>query len=325
MSKFFKNLKIVFLIIFNKYFLKKPDFSEKKIFIEGKLIAEKYKEKKTIKNFSDIEFSVFSQFGEDGIINWIVDKIPVSNKTFVEIGTQDYWESNTRFLLKLRNWKGYLIEGSYDYVKKIKSQRIYWQHNIKAINSLVTKENINQILSKNVKEKNIGLLSIDIDGNDFWVLKEIASISPDIVICEFNTIFGDLHKIVVPYEKEFNRETKHYSKIYFGCSIKALISMMERKNYYFLGTCSTGINAFFVKNFYKEHFNETILQKVYFPSMVREGLTKEKKLSFDNNYKNLEKIKNMNILEIETNKEKKISELGELYSKNWKRIINESR
>ncbi len=324
-KKIFRNLKIVFQILFNRIILRKPDFSEKKIFLKGQIYANEIKKKKIIKNFKEVEFSAFSQFGEDGIISWLISKIPNLEKIFIEIGTEDYWESNTRFLLKSMNWKGYLIEGSEKYVKKIKSQRIYWQNNIQAINEFVSKENINKIISNNIKEKNIGLLSIDIDGNDLWILKEIDTISPDIIICEFNTVFGDIHKIVVPYDEEFNRDTKHYSKIYFGCSIKALIDIMSKKDYYFLGTSSTGINAFFVKSIHKTIFEKIIIQKDYFPSIVREGLNKENELSFDNTSKNLEKIKDMEIVDLETNKIKSISELGEIYSENWKRELGESR
>ena len=77
--------------------------------------------------------------------------------------------SNTRFLIKSRNWKGYIFEGS-KRCFKIKSQQIYWQNNLKAVHVFVDKDNINQLINNYINEKNIGLLSIDIDGNDYWVL-----------------------------------------------------------------------------------------------------------------------------------------------------------
>lgn len=323
MRKILENILIIFQILFNKVILKKPDFSEKNIFLNGMILSNKNKEKNIITNLKEIEFSSFSQFGEDGIISWITSKIPDLNKVFIEIGTEDYWESNTRFLLKSMNWKGYLIEGSKNHIKKIKSQRIYWQNNIKAINEFVTKENINNIIQENIREKSIGLLSIDIDGNDLWVLKELNFISPDIVVCEYNTIFGDKYELTVPYDKNFSRIKKHHSNVYFGCSIKALISVMNKKNYFFLGTCSTGINAFFVKNDYKEIFDKIILNKVFFPSLVREARDERNNLTFNNIYDNLDKIKHMDIIELNQNKKKLISDFGELYSNDWKKIINE--
>ena len=107
-----KNLKTILSIIINKHLLRKPDFSEKNLFLQGQLMAEVNDKKEKINSLKDVEFSVFSQFGEDGIIHWIINRIPKIEKIFLEIGTQDYWESNTRFLLKLRDWKGYIFEGS---------------------------------------------------------------------------------------------------------------------------------------------------------------------------------------------------------------------
>ena len=215
MKIFFKNLITVFNIFFYNKLLKRPDFSEKRIFLQGKLNEEKILKKEKIEDLKEIEFSVFSQFGEDGIICWLTNNIPDIKKTFIEIGTEDYWESNTRFLLKSQNWSGYLIEASKTNVAKIKKQRINWQHRLKIINAFIDKENINTILDENVTEKDVGILSIDIDGNDYWILKELNFVNPTIIICEFNTIFGDQQQISIPYEKNFDRKKSHFSKVYY--------------------------------------------------------------------------------------------------------------
>ena len=148
MKLILKKIKIIFEIVFNKIILKRPDFSEKKLFLQAQLVEELKLKKKKINNFREIEFSAFSQFGEDGIISWLTRQIPNINKKFLEIGTQDYWESNTRYLLKSQNWTGYIIEGSREDVKKIKKQKIYWQNNLKAINKFINLENINLIIIK---------------------------------------------------------------------------------------------------------------------------------------------------------------------------------
>ena len=132
---------------------------------------------------ADVEFSVFSQWGDDGIIDWIINNISPIPKVFIEIGTQNYTESNTRFLLKLRNWKGYLIDSSKDDILSIKNQSIYWQYDLTASNYFVTRDNINTIVKNITIPKNIGLLSLDIDGIDYWVWKELTEISPAIFIC----------------------------------------------------------------------------------------------------------------------------------------------
>ncbi len=320
-KKLFKNINIILSIILNKYVLRKPDFSEKKLFLQGQLMSEANIKKEKINSLKDVEFSAFSQFGEDGIIDWIINRIPKIEKIFLEIGTQDYWESNTRFLLKMRNWKGYIFEASQKDVSKIKSQRIYWQHKIQAIQTFVNKENINQLIDKNINEKNIGLMSIDIDGNDYWIIKEIKNLSPSIIVCEFNSIFGDKFKLSVPYDKNFIKNEKHYSNLYFGSSIKALISLLQSKEYFFLGTGSRGVNAFFVKNEFKSYFLENIKQINLFPSVAREALDDKGKMTYGNILNEINNIKNLEVFDFDENKTKKISEYKELYSEEWKTLL----
>ena len=317
MKKFIKNISTVLSIFFNNRLLRRPDFSEKRIFLQGQILDNINKDKNKIKNLKEVEFSVFSQFGEDGIISWLIKKIPNIPKVFVEIGTQDYWESNTRFLLKAKNWKGYVIEASKKDVTKIKSQRIYWQHDIKAINSFVDKDNINLIIDENIKEKNIGLLSIDIDGNDYWVLEKIDKLSPTIIICEFNSIFGDLFKLSVPYKKEFIRNNAHYSNLYFGASIKAFISMLDDKGYTFLGTASSGVNAFFVRKEFESYFSKNIEENKIFPSIARDSLDVNDKLTYKNLLNSLNVINELEVFDFNENRTKKIKDYEKLYSDYW--------
>ncbi len=274
--------------------------------------------KKKISNISEIEFSVFSQFGEDGIISWLLNQIPDVKKVFLEIGTQDYWESNTRFLIQSHNWNGYIIEASSSDIKRIKSQSIFWKKNLNAINKFVTKENINSIIIRNIKEKRIGLLSLDIDGNDYWILKQI-NIKSDLIICEYNPIFGDIHELTIPYKKNFNRNKSHFSNLYFGCSIQALITLMKNKGYIFLGTNSEGMNAFFVnKRKYIYLKNKIKNKKIFFP-IIKEGRNKNFKLNFKKFFENLKLIKDKKVFDIKKNKILKISEIKNLYSKNWQK------
>ena len=321
MKKFISNIYYLILIIFNKVFLKKPDFSEKKIILYGNILESKNVHKKKIRDLSDIEFSVFSQFGEDGIISWLTNQIPDIKKKFVEIGTQDYWVSNTRYLLISQKWKGYLIEGSKKYVESIKKQRIYWQNNLTAINEFITVENINNIIKNKIKENHIGLLSLDIDGNDYWIIKEL-NLTSDLVILEYNPTFGDILKLSVVYEKNFDRSKKHYSNLYFGCSIQAIISLMEQKNYIFLGTNTQGMNAFFISKKKYHHVKDKILNRKIFPPITREGRSKDGKLNFKNIEQNLNEIKNLEIFDIEKKRNAKLSEFKKFYSEKWQEYFN---
>lgn len=318
MKLILKKIKIIFEIVFNKIILKRPDFSEKKLFLQAQLVEELKLKKKKINNFREIEFSAFSQFGEDGIISWLTRQIPNINKKFLEIGTQDYWESNTRYLLKSQNWTGYIIEGSREDVKKIKKQKIYWQNNLKAINKFINLENINLIINKNIKDPKLGLFSLDIDGNDYWILKQI-NITSDLIVCEYNPIFGDIFELTIPYEKNFQRNKEHYSNLFFGCSIQALITLMKKKGYLFLGTNTQGMNAFFVnKKKFKYLKNKIKNKKIFFPTL-KEGRLKNTKLNHKSLYENLHLIKDKKVIDIRKNKLFKLSEIKDLYSKKWKK------
>jgi hypothetical protein len=290
----------------------KKIFSEeidKKIILEAKRISLINKKKKIIKDFSEIEFKVYSQWGEDGIIDWIVDKLPKISKNFLEIGTQDYKESNTRFLLINRNWNGYLIEADKDAINNIKSQRIYWRYNLTAINEFITKDNINDVIKKNNIPKKLGLLSLDIDGVDYWILKKLSSLDPSIIICEYNSLFGQKKMVTVPYKKNFIRSIEHYSNLYYGASINAFIDLMKKKNYCLLGTNSAGNNAFFIKKNLWPKVNKLIINKKIFNSKFRESRDRKGNLTFFNKKKSLMSIKDKFMIDLKTNDKKKILEL----------------
>ena len=319
--EFIKIFKELQSRLINKFIFKRPDFSEKRIFLQGKYLQTLNRKKNKIKNLKEIEFSVFSQFGDDGIIDWLIYQLPNIKKNFVEIGVQDYWESNTRFLLKSENWSGILVDASNKDINKIKKQRVYWQHDLKAHNLMVNKENINQFLNEKINHSNrdIGLLSIDIDGVDYWVLKEIDSIKPSIIVCEYNSIFGDVHQLSVPYDAHFVRNDKHYSNLYFGASIKAMISMLNNKGYYFLGTNSSGINAYFINNDLSDLIKSKIQENTIFPSKVRESLDKHGKLTYEDMLENKKKIQNLKIYDCEKKDVKFLKDYENLYSENWKK------
>ena len=73
------------------------------------------------------EFKVFSQFGEDGIIQDLISKLNLKNKSFVEFGVENYEEANTRFLLENNNWHGLIIDSSSKHISHIKKQNYYWK------------------------------------------------------------------------------------------------------------------------------------------------------------------------------------------------------
>lgn len=197
---------------------------------------------------SAAEFKVFSQWGEDGIIQYLLRHVPIPRKIFVEFGVENYTEANTRFLLVNDNWTGLVIDGSRQNIEHIKGDDIYWRYNLKAEHAFVSRENINDLIRRNGIIGEIGILSIDIDGNDYWVWEAIDVIKPSVVIVEYNHRFGPERAVTIPYNADFQRSKAHHSNIYYGASLAALCILGRRKGYAFVGCNSAGNNAFFVRS-----------------------------------------------------------------------------
>jgi hypothetical protein len=233
-----------------KYFISRIKLisSENHILLTGKLISNKIKSIEYIKNLEDVEFKVFSQFGDDGIIQWLTHKIDIPNKTFIEFGVEDYRESNTRFLMMNDNWSGLIIDGNQKNIDKIVDSEYFWKHELFAEAAFIDKENINSILSSPKFDKDVGILHIDIDGNDYWVWEAINAVSPIILIVEYNSLFGTERSITIPYDKNFVYTQAHYSNLYYGASILAWHNLCAEKGYAFIGCNSAGNNAYFVRN-----------------------------------------------------------------------------
>ena len=272
LSQEFENL------LSDKYLLDKNQY-ESLLTLIGKLHIERVENIKKIHSLKEVEFKVFSQFGVDGIIQYLINKIKIPNEIFIEFGASDYLESNTRFLLMNNNWKGLIIDGSKEYIDFIKKDRIYYRHQLTAIQSFITKDNINDLIKSNIKIKDIGLLSIDIDGNDYWVWKEINAVRPIIVICEYNNLFGWKDALVVPYQKNFVVYKAHYSCLYFGTSIRALVDLAQRKGYDFIGCDSEGVDAIFVRKEFSRPFKKVTVKEGFVEGKFR--ISRDKQGNFN--------------------------------------------
>jgi len=158
------------------------------------------------------EFRVFSQWGEDGIIQFLISQINIEEKTFVEFGVEDYAQANTRFLMVNNNWRGLVIDSDSGSIEHLRRSAVCWQFGLKAVASHVTAENINELLRSN----------------------------------EFNHRFGSDAAVTIPYDKDFRRGIGH-PIFYFGASLKALCDLAAHKGYAFVGCNSNGVNAFFVR------------------------------------------------------------------------------
>ena len=226
------------------------DLKNSKVIV-GKLFSELNNQKKEIRSLQEVEFQVFSQWGDDGIIQYLINNIDIPNKTFVEFGVENYKESNTRFLLINDNWSGLVIDGSKNNIDFITKDLVSWAHELHAVHSFITKENINSLLSEFLSkgyEKEIGILSVDIDGNDYWVWDKINVVNPIIVISEYNSIWGSDNSWTIEYNPSFVRGNSNSSShIYYGASLLSLCDLAEAKGYYFIGCNSNGNNAYFIR------------------------------------------------------------------------------
>jgi hypothetical protein len=226
------------------------------------------------------EFKVFSQFGEDGIVQFLAQRVPIETDTFVEFGVEDYSESNTRFLLVHDNWRGLVIDGSDSHQRFLAATGLGWRHHIDAITAFIDRDNINDMIRSAGIEGDIGLLSVDIDGNDLWVLERINAVSPRILIVEYNATFGPEAAVTVPYDPTFVRGDKHWSNLYWGASLAAFARIAGEKGYALVTGNRAGNNAFFVRRDVLGGIPEVNVADAWRPSRFRESRTPTGELSY---------------------------------------------
>lgn len=220
----------------------------------------------------DAEFRAFSQFGEDGIIQFLIQRVAIENEVFVEFGVQDYSEANTRFLLVNNNWRGLILDGEGAHVAMTTTMGLDWQYELDAVAAFIDRDNIDDLIRGAGIEGDIGLLSVDIDGNDYWVLEQIDSISARILVVEYNSTWGPEAAVTVPYSSDFRRTHAHPSNLYWGASLAALTRLANKRGYALVGGNNAGNNAFFVRRDVLGDLPERSLASVYRISRFRESL-----------------------------------------------------
>jgi hypothetical protein len=217
------------------------------------------------------EFKVYSQWGDDGIIEYLIKNVAIENKTFVEFGVETYTEANTLFLLKHRNWGGLVIDGSSRNIESIRRSDVFWKHDLLADCAFLRRDNINEIIARNGVSGEIGLLSIDIDGNDYWVWEAITCIRPQIVVVEYNSLFGPKARVSIPYRAELRRSMDRGFNMYYGASIAGLDHLARALGYSLVAGNSAGNNAFFVRKDCMGPLRQQAPQDAYVAAGFREA------------------------------------------------------
>lgn len=247
MKKAFKNfLKDKFLITkIRNRFIPSVQISQRQLYLQ----YQKDKKNNELPKISDTGFRVFSQFEEDGLLLFIFSVIGMTQKTFIEIGADDGVNSNSANLYFNFDWHGLFIDGNPKSIKR--GRKFYnkyphpWFYKPKFICSKVLVENVNDLIKSADLKGEIGLLSIDIDGNDYWIWDALEVVQPQVVIIETHNEFG-MEDIVVPYDKDYFYPGKH--PVYHGASPIAMTNLAKKKGYRLVGSNELGFNFIFIKN-----------------------------------------------------------------------------
>jgi hypothetical protein len=258
------------------------------------------------------EFRVFSQFGDDGIIQYVISRIhlQVAEQRFIEFGVENYREANTRFLLLNDNWSGLVMDGSDSYVSSIRSEQVYWRNDLTAVARFITPENINATVEEAGFSGRLGLLSIDVDGNDYWIWEALTAVDPAIVIVEYNGIFGGREAVTIPYQVDFVRQKAHYSYLYWGTSLSALCHLAGRKGYVWIGCNTAGNNAYFVRNEYASAFQLPALATDFVAAKFREARDRNGNLAYTGQKEGFELIKDLPVWDVIENRMRFIRDLA---------------
>ena len=189
-------------------------------------------------------FRGYSQHDEDGMIQEIFKRIGVSNQVFVEFGVGDGTENNTVYLV-LSGWRGLWIDGSDANAAAIRARfsSFIQAGQLNFVRGFVDRDSINGMIEKAGHSGEIDLLSIDIDGNDYWIWEVMSVVKPRVLVIEYNSVFRPPVGLVAEYNRNFVWDGTSY----YGASLQALEGLGARKGYALVGCSLSGINAFFVR------------------------------------------------------------------------------
>ena len=196
--------------------------------------------------FDEVEFRSFSQHGEDGILLYIFSLIEPTDRRCVEICAGDGVECNTANLVVNHGWTALMVDGD---LHKLRFGRAFYARHLNTlhrppqlVHAWVERDNVNAIIAEHGMTGEIDLLSLDMDGVDYWIWESINCIQPRVVVLEYNAALGHRHCLSVPYRPDFRRRGAHW-----GASLPAFVKLGRQKGYRLVGCDSSQVNAFFVR------------------------------------------------------------------------------
>lgn len=194
-------------------------------------------------DFDVLEKSVYAQGAEEAMLEQIFARVPPKNKYCLEFGASDgLRNSNTaRFLLD-KGWQGAFLEGSDYRFGRLESN---WRDKsqVELLKAHITPDNVESLFAKVRAPKEFALLSIDIDGNDYWVWRAIEAYRPQVLVIEYNPYYEPPKRWVMKY----NSEHEWDGSSYYGASLESLFHLGKAKGYELLCCDRQGNNAFFIE------------------------------------------------------------------------------
>jgi len=278
--------------------------------LTAKLLIARLRDHGPLPRLRDAEFKVFSQFGDDGIIQYLIHVLGPLQDRFIEFGVEDYLESNTRFLLLNDNWRGLVLDGSAANVERIRARDEYWRHDLTAVAAFIDPANVNALFRQNGFAGKVGLLSIDVDGNDYWIWQAIDCLEPAVVVCEYNAVFGPSRAVTIPYDAGFQRARAHPSNLYWGASLKALCLLAGQKGFAFVGTNSAGNNAYFVPADRLGPLRALASEEGFTDSRFRQSRGPGGQLTYLSGAARLQAIADMPLVDVERNQTIRVGEVA---------------
>jgi hypothetical protein len=220
------------------------------------LLSMKYRDllrdRQPLPSFSDVQLRSYSQNGEDGILLYIFSLIGHTDKRVVELCVGDGIECNAANLIINHRWVGLLFDGSVDNIEVAKqfytqNQDTHWLQPT-LVPAWITTENVNSLITSNGFSGEIDLLSLDLDGVDYWIWKTLDCISPRVIVLEYNWMWGAERAVTIPNRPDHVWSNADDTRPYFGASLPAFVKLGREKGYRLIGCEEWGFNAFFMRN-----------------------------------------------------------------------------
>ena len=191
-------------------------------------------------------FRLHSQNGEDGMTHAIFSEVGTTDQRFVEIGA-GVNGGNSGFLADDCGWSGLMIDASASNIARLRQQ--FPEDRVAVERATMTCDNVNEVLGRHGMVDDIDFVSLDIDGDDYWIWESLTVCRPRLLIIEYNPLLGPDRAVVVPYQSPSHADvTKAVETGYYGASLAALARLGASKGFRLIAVEPRGINAFFLRN-----------------------------------------------------------------------------